>query len=991
MSPSRFRLQKWKLAVAILACGMLAAWLWSGWETLTANKGSPENFLLGASESRFNDFTDNVFSSTLGNPYDEPFMAYPPSTYVFLRILSHVEKPSLVFLDFLSLTALAVLLARVLPARITGAWIRMSWAFLFLALSYPLLFCLERGNIEIVLIPLMGWALYFFSQRRDVEATACLFPAICLKLFPALLLIFLLRRKKVGLAILCAVGSLAVIASSFCFFPASPGEVWNSYGQNLAFYRDFTDLNGSSVESSGSPWNAYLIALIAMLKWGLISNLNFGFDSALIVNSYHVYLIGFALLTLGCVIYVWLYESSFMRSAIILLLLISIAATNGGEYRLAYASMALVLLVLVPQRRNGDWIALVLIALAVIPKREIWLTFVTPSSPDQGYPPIQALLNPVLIPIAMFILLYHAFKPFASSWATRGSQVEASLSRPADVIVQPQDLPEDNHKDVLARFIPWTFHSGFWIAVFLAIGSYVIYRSSLSSDFVYDARKEILDEGFITSLSNLPAVLSLKVLNMPLMLGPRPGQMLYLMFNAALWDKEPFGYHLSSNLLHAANVGLLYMLLVRLAKTERADFAKKSAWKIHLIAAVATLIFALHPIAVESVAEISYSSSLLVTFFLLVALLAATVFKAENARAGIFIGALGAFCAFAAVTCKESGVTVALVLMVYWFLFRRNEAKPPWILFLSAATAMTVAFLTLRFMFPPPPDLHPLTYAGGSFFQSLWIQPRLWVFMMGKLVWPAQLSAVYTLNDVNGLSTFGAMTILALVILLQIGLALKSRVGALGVAFYWLGLVAVSNFDPLYHPIADRYYYLPLAGFSMQILALLLLTLRWGVGFWLVIVPCFVAMIPLTFLTLSREEVFANNLALWRDTVKASPFSETAHYGLGMSLSDRGQWNEAIVEFNKALKLNSDDYEAHNGLGIALFQMGKSDEAIGQFQKSLEFNPDYAQARYNLGLVFLKKKQMNDATIQFQEALHLKPNDPDARDGLAKAKAGGTP
>ena len=170
-----------------------------------------------------------------------------------------------------------------------------------------------------------------------------------------------------------------------------------------------------------------------------------------------------------------------------------------------------------------------------------------------------------------------------------------------------------------------------------------VYWPSLKSDFVYDARTEILEEGFITSLSNLPAVLSLKVLGMNLMLGDRPGQLLYLMLIAAVCGKEPFGYHLCSNLLHGANVALLFVLLRRLVATELTGLTRNGVLKAQLAMAAVTLVFALHPIVVEPVAAVNYSSDLLVTFFTLVALLSATAFRPENFRVamiatGIYLG-----------------------------------------------------------------------------------------------------------------------------------------------------------------------------------------------------------------------------------------------------------------------------------------------------------------------------------------------------------------
>ena len=102
------------------------------------------------------------------------------------------------------------------------------------------------------------------------------------------------------------------------------------------------------------------------------------------------------------------------------------------------------------------------------------------------------------------------------------------------------------------------------------------------------------------------------------------------MLIAAVSGKHPFGYHLCSNLLHAANVALLFVLLQRLIATEITGLTRSGVLKAQLAMAVVTLIFALHPIAVESVAEISYSSGLLVTFFTLLALLAAMAFHVRR-------------------------------------------------------------------------------------------------------------------------------------------------------------------------------------------------------------------------------------------------------------------------------------------------------------------------------------------------------------------------
>jgi len=526
--------------------------------------------------------------------------------------------------------------------------------------------------------------------------------------------------------------------------------------------------------------------------------------------------------------------------------------------------------------------------------------------------------------------------------------------------------------------------SGVWIALLLAAVTFLVYWPSLKSDFVYDAREEILNERFITSLANLPAVLSLKVLGMNLMLGNRPGQLLYLMLIAAVSGREPFGYHLCSNLLHATNVALLWVLLLRLIAKEFTDQGKGAGMKVQFAAALCTLIFALHPISVETVAAVNYSSDLLVTFFTLVALLAATAFRPENCRIAMTAGALGTLCAFSAVASKESGIATALILIVYWFLFRRHEAKGPWLLFLGAATGVTAAFLTTRFLFAPPIEV-PLSYLGGSFAHVFLIQPRLWVFMMGKLIWPAQLSGDYTLENLDGLSTPLAAMILIIVVLLQTWLAAKSRLGALGICVYWLGLVTVSNFIPLSRILGDRFYYLPMAGLTMQVLSLFLMTLgsRWK--FWSWTAFCVAALAPLTLLTVEREAVFANDISLWTDTEQVSPGSAKAHCGLGDILLSTGRLDEAIAQFRRALEIDPGFALAHMNLGVALFQTGQVDDATTEFRKAVEIDPAAALAHNNLGFALFQKGRFDEAVAEYQKALALDPNFILAHSNLGKA------
>src|ERR1019366_6024367 len=109
-----------------------------------------------------------------------------------------------------------------------------------------------------------------------------------------------------------------------------------------------------------------------------------------------------------------------------------------------------------------------------------------------------------------------------------------------------------------------------------------------------------------------------------------------------------------------------------------------------------------------------------------------------------------------------------------------------------------------------------------------------------------------------------------------------------------------------------------------------LMTLKSKWGFYVAVMPCLCVIVPMTFLTLNREDVFANELSFWTSTLQTSPFSAAARNAYGLILFEKGQPDEAQAQFKKALEICPDYVEAHNNLGLALFESGRVDEALIQ-------------------------------------------------------------
>ncbi len=94
-------------------------------------------------------------------------------------------------------------------------------------------------------------------------------------------------------------------------------------------------------------------------------------------------------------------------------------------------------------------------------------------------------------------------------------------------------------------------------------------------------------------------------------------------------------------------------------------------------------------------------------------------------------------------------------------------------------------------------------------------------------------------------------------------------------------------------------------------------------------------------------------------------------FDLATELAGKGQYNEAISEWKKALELSPEDAKVHNNFGAALAKQGRIDEAIPHFEKALAANPNSAQLHYNLGRSLATKGKLDEAIPHFEQAVKL--------------------
>jgi tetratricopeptide (TPR) repeat protein len=443
-----------------------------------------------------------------------------------------------------------------------------------------------------------------------------------------------------------------------------------------------------------------------------------------------------------------------------------------------------------------------------------------------------------------------------------------------------------------------------------------------------------------------------------------------------LWGDAFTGYHLTNVVLHALSSVLLAMILLRL-QVPGAIFA--------------AVVFALHPVQVESVAWMTELKNTLSGVFYFAAALSYFRYDERRTR-GAYLLALALFCA--ALLSKTVTATLpAVLLAALWWkhgpLEWRRDARPLVPFFaIGAIAGLSTAWIE-----------RSLTGAQGREFafspiERGLIAGRAVLFYAGKLLWPAHLSFMYprwsVSEDVWWQYLLPLAVVIAFVMLWRQRYRSRAPLAAalifVATLFPVLGFLNVYPFR--YSFVADHFQYLASAALIVPLAAGLVTLLAARARMRPVVAEAILCLsIGPLLAGLSYREAgqYASSSVLYSSTILQNPACWLCQENLGILLLHDvpPQREEAVERFHQALRIYADDAQVHFNLGTTLMELGRMDESATELRQAVTLAPGYAEAYGNLGVVLQKLGKMDEARDMYRTALDIKPQLAVARANLS--------
>jgi tetratricopeptide (TPR) repeat protein len=528
---------------------------------------------------------------------------------------------------------------------------------------------------------------------------------------------------------------------------------------------------------------------------------------------------------------------------------------------------------------------------------------------------------------------------------------------------------------------------GRWIAciIIILIAASVAYSNTLFNGMVWDDNA-ILDGGAIRSLG-LPNIARFFT-DRDAYHAPgeiyRPLYLLSFAIDYALYSTTAWGYHLTNLILHALSSLLVFVFFLHLLGPRTTDGSTHGSVSPFLPALIATVIFAVHPVHTESVAWIKGRDDLLAAFFMLGSFI---LYLRSGRTRTLDAGYIGAVALFVlALLSKEMVVTLPVLLILYDLCFRPRRLKS-----ISGLAAyvpfFAVALLYLIVRTYVLGQIGQMEYLGGGFGPAMFNMAKAMVVYFKLLIVPIGQCADYLGFPIKRVVDSGVILSFLLVgVVLGVGVVSYrySRLVAFSVLWFFIAMLPVAHIIPIRISLAERFLYIPSIGFTLLFGVVAAKAFEPGRRRTILklFAACFITVIALyMYGTVARNRVWRDGFTLWSDVILKYP-SERAHVNYGLAYEKAGNVDEAVRQYELALRINPAYSVAVNNLANNYFRLDRIDEATSLYLRALYIDPGNAVIHSRLGTAYWKNGFIRKAIMEFETALRIDPGLTKTRDYL---------
>ncbi len=530
---------------------------------------------------------------------------------------------------------------------------------------------------------------------------------------------------------------------------------------------------------------------------------------------------------------------------------------------------------------------------------------------------------------------------------------------------------------MLEKWNRWLGEHPRWAAASLFLTTYVVFGGTLSNLFVHDDIPQILENPFLRLPRLWTRIFTGSVWSFR---GPeqrdnmyRPLQFICYWVLYRLKGPNPFIFHFAMLAFYAAVVWLAYRLACQLLPSALFAFA-------------GTLLWALHPLHVETVAWISALPDMGASFFYLLAFL--FFLRADRSTSPSIQGhGLAALAFLPALFFKEMALSFPILLLVYWFFLPGKTSWGRKLLYGAVYLVPIVFYSIVRIKV-----LGSFTETGKA-HQSAPRLAEVAIALLGQhaklFFWPRYLSLFRSFDLATSLHSpwpwMVAISILG-------ALLLRNHAPLAGFLISWWVVTLLPTLDvrQVNLPVADRFSFLPSLG---PCLVLAWFALDWMPQHLHVPAPALAGALGVIAIIWSAQDLrsvprWHDNVSLWDQAYLASPNSALAHMLHGVVLQQRdAKFEEAASEYRRAIQLNLASERPLVGVATDCYVMlgqianirGHSDEAIADYNQALQIAPGNAQAYRALGILYFPHGQYAQSKGYFQKVVALSPDDLEAK------------